>query len=352
MVHHENGGYKVKVKFAVQCGDTSYGDTLKVCGSNDNLGNWDVNKGIVMKTNQNDYPLWRSDPVDFTFPTTSADKAKEKEKISYKYCIVHSDGSCRWEELPMDRELNLVSKKIEAVAGKDKAAFKSKGKAASIKSSDECLTAIKAGNTDSKAKITITKLSDDQPAFVVSDIGFATPTTDLDQVKVMQEDDVQAPPVEAKKEEEAGMAEAEAGPVAAGGKKEKVEEESPKKETVVGGEEKKKKPQEAEKAAGESKVAEEKHEPEKKDVAELKEKEKEAPKPEKAAGDPARESPVKPVGTKTGSPDIALHEAEAAAGGGQATTMTGTTEKIETKGFMEQAAEAIKQPFEKLAGSK
>lgn len=70
---------------------TNYGQTIKIVGNNDLIGNWNPDKAVTLDANDytSDNPTWK---VSITFPAGTA--------IEYKYINVNSDGSFTWERDP------------------------------------------------------------------------------------------------------------------------------------------------------------------------------------------------------------------------------------------------------------
>ena len=63
---------------------TTYGQQLRICGNLQELGGWDIEKSIIMETNENLFPIWESKeelncPIGMT--------------IEYKYVICNENGS-------------------------------------------------------------------------------------------------------------------------------------------------------------------------------------------------------------------------------------------------------------------
>lgn len=70
---------------------TQYGQTIKIVGNNDLIGNWDPTKAIALDANEytSDNPVWK---VTVTFPAGT--------DIQYKYINFNADGSYNWEHDP------------------------------------------------------------------------------------------------------------------------------------------------------------------------------------------------------------------------------------------------------------
>ena len=61
---------------------TTYGQQLRICGNLQELGGWDIEKSIIMETNENLFPIWESKeelncPIGMT--------------IEYKYVICNEN---------------------------------------------------------------------------------------------------------------------------------------------------------------------------------------------------------------------------------------------------------------------
>ncbi|RKF81064.1 Glucoamylase [Golovinomyces cichoracearum] len=76
---------------------TSYGDTIKILGSDSSLGNWDLENAISMSASEysSNYPIWRVTVL--VNPGTS---------LMYKYVNFKSDGTVYWES-GNDRTLDI-----------------------------------------------------------------------------------------------------------------------------------------------------------------------------------------------------------------------------------------------------
>ena len=69
---------------------TNYGDSLYVVGNHELLGDWDYKKGLELKTNKDDYPIWKS--IDF-----ETDDYKDIIDLEYKYVLVKENKKVYWE---------------------------------------------------------------------------------------------------------------------------------------------------------------------------------------------------------------------------------------------------------------
>jgi len=76
------------VIWEAMCAETSFGDTLCVVGSSEELGAWDPAKGLVLSTEPTAFPHWHG-----------ASKLEAREgPVAYKLVILRSDGSMEWED--------------------------------------------------------------------------------------------------------------------------------------------------------------------------------------------------------------------------------------------------------------
>ena len=73
----------VDIDFTVDCSQTKFGETLKVTGNSEELGNWNPALAVGLKTEPGLFPKWKG----------SVRLSKAPAKIEYKYLIVReSDG--------------------------------------------------------------------------------------------------------------------------------------------------------------------------------------------------------------------------------------------------------------------
>jgi len=70
---------------------TEYGQTIKIVGNNNALGNWNPNNARALSADQytSDNPVWRGTVNLFA-----------GEVIQYKYIVVESNGVVTWENDP------------------------------------------------------------------------------------------------------------------------------------------------------------------------------------------------------------------------------------------------------------
>ncbi|KAI0541639.1 glycoside hydrolase family 15 protein [Xylaria digitata] len=80
----------VAVSFTVKK-TTIYGQTVKIVGNNDKLGNWDTSKAIALSASQytSSNPIWSG-----TITLTPG------QSLQYKYIVVNTDNSVTWEADP------------------------------------------------------------------------------------------------------------------------------------------------------------------------------------------------------------------------------------------------------------
>ena len=80
---------------------TTYGQNLRICGNLEELGGWNIEKSIIMETNEKLFPIWESKeelicPIGMT--------------IEYKYVICNENGNKEYEKLPNDSKRILTMK--------------------------------------------------------------------------------------------------------------------------------------------------------------------------------------------------------------------------------------------------
>ena len=78
---------------------TTYGQQLRISGNLEELGAWDIEKSIIMETNEKLFPMWES-KEELTCPIGMT--------IEYKYVIFNENGSKEYENLPNDSKRNLT----------------------------------------------------------------------------------------------------------------------------------------------------------------------------------------------------------------------------------------------------
>jgi hypothetical protein len=82
------------------CGYTQTGESIGLVGSTPELGLWDVKKCVHLRTSAERYPLWWTDvEIDIQPPLGAA----ARQRVEYKYVLLDSKGSARWEALGSNR---------------------------------------------------------------------------------------------------------------------------------------------------------------------------------------------------------------------------------------------------------
>eukprot|EP00928_Gymnodinium_smaydae_P016247 TRINITY_DN1606_c0_g4_i1.p1 TRINITY_DN1606_c0_g4~~TRINITY_DN1606_c0_g4_i1.p1 ORF type:complete len:228 (-),score=39.18 TRINITY_DN1606_c0_g4_i1:212-895(-) len=94
------------VSFQVQK-ETSWGDVVKLVGSSQQFGAWDVNKGLHLRTYKGLYPLWRLDVAVCFEPN-----------LEFKFIYISSDGTVEWEPFEGNRRLEMGVTSVNAMFGK------------------------------------------------------------------------------------------------------------------------------------------------------------------------------------------------------------------------------------------
>ena len=93
----------VKVVFKVKA-LTQFGSEIKLCGNIKELGNWDPNNAISLKTSSESYPIWHSPPI--TINMLSVPFAFE-----YKYITINNNTkSIKWETFSKNRFATIKDK--------------------------------------------------------------------------------------------------------------------------------------------------------------------------------------------------------------------------------------------------
>ncbi|KAI0412087.1 family 15 glycosyl hydrolase [Xylaria grammica] len=97
----------VSVSFTVKK-VTTYGQTVKIVGNVDKLGNWDTSKAVALSASQytSSNPVWSG---SISLSTGQA--------IQYKYIVVNTDGSVTWEADP-NRAYSVAASGCESTATK------------------------------------------------------------------------------------------------------------------------------------------------------------------------------------------------------------------------------------------
>ena len=88
----------LKLKFQLICKNTVFGENVSLLGNQTQLGNWDTNKSVELKTDKHIFPLWESNPISFN----------KNSNLEYKYIISNKNShSVKWESFQGNRQLNL-----------------------------------------------------------------------------------------------------------------------------------------------------------------------------------------------------------------------------------------------------
>jgi phosphoglucan,water dikinase len=88
----------LKLKFQLICKNTVFGENVSLVGNQTQLGNWDTNKSIELKTDKHIFPLWESNLISFN----------NNSNLEYKYIISNKNShSVKWESFQGNRQLNL-----------------------------------------------------------------------------------------------------------------------------------------------------------------------------------------------------------------------------------------------------
>ena len=88
----------LKLKFQLICKNTVFGENVSLLGNQTQLGNWDTNKSVELKTDKHIFPLWESNPISFN----------NNSNLEYKYIISNKNShSVKWESFQGNRQLNL-----------------------------------------------------------------------------------------------------------------------------------------------------------------------------------------------------------------------------------------------------
>ena len=87
---------KFEVEFA-----SKQDDSLYISGNLEELGNWEIENALEMRTNKNKYPIWESEQIlSYPFGMT----------IEYHYVLVTSEGVIKPENLPNNGTRSLTMK--------------------------------------------------------------------------------------------------------------------------------------------------------------------------------------------------------------------------------------------------
>eukprot|EP00930_Biecheleria_cincta_P018214 TRINITY_DN14266_c0_g1_i1.p1 TRINITY_DN14266_c0_g1~~TRINITY_DN14266_c0_g1_i1.p1 ORF type:complete len:1005 (+),score=162.24 TRINITY_DN14266_c0_g1_i1:33-3047(+) len=95
----------VQLEFTLCNTETSLGQSIIVCGSAPELGSWDPDKGLVLKTDPTTYPTWRASVI--------ADIASFSTPVIYKYICDYRGcgGGFDWEG--EERQIQIPCTKVE-----------------------------------------------------------------------------------------------------------------------------------------------------------------------------------------------------------------------------------------------
>ena len=72
------------VVFRVTCSETEFGQVLVVTGQSARLGSWNPLQGLYLSTNEEDFPMWKSEKIMVDELAVGI----ENLKLDYKYVIV------------------------------------------------------------------------------------------------------------------------------------------------------------------------------------------------------------------------------------------------------------------------
>ena len=93
----------VKVVFKVKA-LTQFGSEIKLCGNLKELGNWDPNNAISLKTSSESYPVWVSPPIVINMLSVPF-------AFEYKYIIINNNTkSIKWEAFSRNRISTIKDK--------------------------------------------------------------------------------------------------------------------------------------------------------------------------------------------------------------------------------------------------
>ena len=85
---------------------TQKGEFIGLVGSTPELGMWDVNKCVPLRTNGESYPLWWTD-IEIDVPSSL--ESSYSQNIEYKYVRIRVDGSVQWEAWGANRWIPIES---------------------------------------------------------------------------------------------------------------------------------------------------------------------------------------------------------------------------------------------------
>ena len=96
----------VRVSFEVRT-ETTFGDTVVIVGETPQLGGWEPERGIPMSTSEENYPIWRVEPLLLSEHSNG--------DVEFKFVVLGADGH-RWEPLPHNRRLVLGGEEVQVIA--------------------------------------------------------------------------------------------------------------------------------------------------------------------------------------------------------------------------------------------
>ena len=96
----------VRVSFEVRT-ETTFGDTVVIVGETPQLGGWEPERGIPMSTSEENYPIWRVEPLLLSEHSNG--------DVEFKFAVLGADGH-RWEPLPHNRRLVLGGEEVQVIA--------------------------------------------------------------------------------------------------------------------------------------------------------------------------------------------------------------------------------------------
>ena len=97
----------VLVSFEVRT-ETAFGDTVVIVGETPQLGGWEPERGIRMSTCEENYPIWRVEPLLLN--------EHGHGDVEFKFVVLGADGHQQWEPLPHNRRLVLGGEEVQVIA--------------------------------------------------------------------------------------------------------------------------------------------------------------------------------------------------------------------------------------------
>ena len=98
----------VRVSFEVRT-ETTFGDTVVIVGETPQLGGWVPERGIRMSTCEENYPIWRVEPLLLN--------EHSHGDVEFKFVVLGADGHQQWEPLPHNRRLLLGGEEVQVISG-------------------------------------------------------------------------------------------------------------------------------------------------------------------------------------------------------------------------------------------